>query len=164
MVQTTDRPTTNRKRPVTPADLEWYKSAQRPLAEIIADLSKPIPQQYLSQRKQGGAQLTFLPWYQCANLLDRVCGGQWEKRIVHIFEGKERLYMTVEITIHAQEGSFSRTGSGSENLKETFWNPETQRYEIRDWAYGDVLSKVESTAFRRAAAAWGLARYLYDKD
>ncbi len=123
-----------------------------------------IPRQYLSQRKQGDAMIIYLPWYQCANLLDRCTGGHWEKRIVKLFEGKERLYMTVEIVIHAQEGAFTRQAVGSENLKETFFNKKTNQQEVRDWAYGDVHSKVESTTLRRAAAAWGLARYLYDND
>lgn len=51
---------TTEKHPTTPADLEWYKSPKRPIAEIIADLSKPIPKQYLDARKQAGWAADYL--------------------------------------------------------------------------------------------------------
>ena len=66
-----------------PTKLEWYKEPQRPIAQILADLSKPIPKKYLDSRKQGGANLTYLPWYNAVKLLDRVTGGHWNYAITN---------------------------------------------------------------------------------
>ena len=56
----------------------------------------------------------------------------------------------VRITIHAEEGSFSRESTGYEPLPVK--------------GYGDPQSNAESMAFRRAWANWGLGRELYEKD
>lgn len=36
-----------------PTQPEWYKQPRRPIAEILAGLSKPILSKYLDTRKQG---------------------------------------------------------------------------------------------------------------
>ncbi len=41
-----------------PTKPEWYKQPRRSIAEILADLSKPIPNKYLDSRKQGSTNLT----------------------------------------------------------------------------------------------------------
>ncbi len=147
-----------------PTKPEWYKQPRRPIAEIIADLSKPIPNKYLAQRKQGGAQLTYLPWFRCVTLLDRCTGGHWDYVITNIHTTSERLILTARITIHAAEGSFTREATGTETLKEEYFDKTTQSKQIREWAYGDTSSKAESMALRRCASKFGLALYLYEKD
>jgi hypothetical protein len=72
----------------------------------------------------------------------------------------DRIFITYRLTIHAQEGNFSREATGTEVLKEV--NARTG--EIRELAYGDPSSNSESMAFRRAAAKFGLALHLYEKD
>lgn len=143
---------------------EWYKQPRPPITEIIADLSKPIPNKYLDSRKQGGANLTYLPWYNAVKLLDRCTGGNWDYQITNIHTTSDRLILTARITIHAAEGTFHREATGTETLKEEYFDKTTQSKQIREWAYGDVSSKSESMALRRAAAKFGLALYLYDKD
>jgi hypothetical protein len=145
-------------------DLSWYKPALRPIAEILADLLKPIPTKYLDTRKQGGANLTYLPWYQCVKLLDRCTGGHWDYSIPQIHSTNSRLIITARITIYAAEGSFSREATGHETMLETYFDKEAGCKQQREWAYGDVASKTESMALRRAAAKFGLALYLYNKD
>lgn len=147
-----------------PTKPEWYKEPRRPIAEIIADLSKPIPNKYLAQRKQGGTNLTYLPWFRCVTLLDRCTGGHWDYSITNIHTTSDRLILIARITIHAGEGSFMREATGTETLKEEYFDKNTQRKQIREWAYGDVSSKSESMALRRAAAKFGLARYLYERE
>lgn len=142
----------------------WYKQPRRPIAEIIADLSKPIPNKYLAQRQQGGTQLTYLPWFRCVTLLDRCTGGHWDYSVINIHTTSDRLILTARITIHASEGSFTREATGTETLKEEYYDKITKSKQIREWAYGDVSSKAESMGLRRAAAKFGLALYLYDKD
>lgn len=136
---------------VDPTQPEWYKQPRRPIAQIIADLSKPIPKKYLDTRKQGGASITYLPWYNAVKLLDRVTGGHWDYQITDIHTTSDRLILTARITIYAEEGSFAREATGTETLKEEYFDKTTQSKQIREWAYGDVASKTESMALRRAA-------------
>ena len=147
-----------------PTKPEWYKMPRRPLAEMLADFSKPIPAKYLESRKQGNVNLTYLPWYNAVKLLDRCTGGNWDYQISNIHTTSDRLILTARITIHAANGIFHREATGTETLKEEYFDKTTQSKQIREWAYGDVSSKSESMALRRAAAKFGLALYLYDKD
>lgn len=134
---------------VDPTKLEWYKGFRRPITEILADLSKPIPNKYLATRKQGGTQLTYLPWHICCKLLDRCCPG-WDYSISNIHTTSDRIFVTARLIIRAKEGDISREGTGTELLA--------------CGSYGDPSSNAESMALRRAAAKFGLARYLYEKD
>ena len=147
-----------------PTKPEWYKEARRPIATILADLAKPIPGKYLDTRKQGGANLTYLPWYNAVKLLDRCTGGHWDYQITSIHTTSERIFLTARITIHAESGSFTREASGTELLKEEYLDKETQTHKIRELAYGDSSSNAESMALRRAAAKFGLGLYLYNRD
>ena len=149
---------------LNPTKPEWYKQPRRPIAEIIADLSKPIPNRYLQARKQGGTNLTYLPWFRCVTLLDRCTGGHWDYAITQMHTTSDRLILTARVTIHAAEGTFTREATGTETLKEEYFDKTTQSKQIRSWAYGDVSSKAESMALRRCASKFGLALYLYEKD
>lgn len=120
----------------------------RPLAEIITDLSKPLPTRFLSQRKQGGKSLTYVSWHHINKLMDYFTGGGWEGSVVNIHSTATEVYVVYKVTIHAQEGLFSREATGSEQLDNNAW--------------GEAIAKAESQAFRRACARWGLALYLYD--
>ena len=42
----------------------------RSIEDIIADLSRPVNPRRLRIRKQGGKQITYLPWYQAVKYLD----------------------------------------------------------------------------------------------
>lgn len=120
----------------------------RPLPEILADLSKPLPNRFLSQRKQGGKQLTYVSWHHCNRLMDYFTGGGWEGSVTNIHSTQTEVYVVYKVSIHAQEGLFSREATGSE--------------ELNNNAFGEAIAKAESQAFRRACARWGLALYLYD--
>lgn len=133
-----------------PTKPEWYKTPRRPIAEILADLSKPIPAKYLDTRKQGNTTLTYVPWYNAVKLLDRVTGGHWDYTVGNIHTTSERIFLTARITVHAAEGAFHREATGTELLN--------------CGSYGDPSSNCESMALRRCAAKLGLALYLYDKD
>ena len=145
--------------PLDPSQLGWYKDFRRPITEILADLSKPIPSRYLAQRKQGGAVLVYLPWYNAVKLLDR-CAPGWDYSITQIHTTSDaseaglplraRIFVSVRIVIRAAEGDFAREATGTELLN--------------CGSYGDPSSNCESMALRRAAAKYGLGLYLYDKD
>ncbi len=125
-----------------------FKPYRRPLAEILADLSKPLPDRFLSQRRQGGKELTYVPWNRANKLMDFFTGGGWEGGVVNIHSTLTEVYVVYRVTIHAAEGCFSREATGSEQLDNNAW--------------GEALAKAESQVFRRACARWGLALYLYE--
>ena len=134
---------------VDPTKVEWYKGFRRPITDVLADLAKPIPPRYLATRKQGGTILTYLPWHTCCKLLDR-CAPGWDYSISNVHTTSDRIFITVRLTIRAEEGDISRDATGTELLN--------------CGSYGDPSSNAEGMATRRAAAKFGLARYLYEKD
>ena len=59
-------------------DKPQLKPYGRPLAEILADLAKPLPNRFLQARRQGGKELTYLSWHHANRLMDYFTGGGWE--------------------------------------------------------------------------------------
>jgi hypothetical protein len=163
--------------PLTLVQNHPYKEFRRPISVIIADLSKPIPAKYLSTRRQGKANLTFVSWYHACILLNR-CAPGWRGEITNVCTTADRIILTYRLTIAAEEGDFWREATGTELLKEQkeVWigeGDDRQKLidsigrpvtESRELAYGDPSSNAESMAFRRAAAKFGLGLYLYDKE
>jgi hypothetical protein len=120
----------------------------RSIREIIADLSKPLAARHLKTRQQGGKTLTYLPWYFAVKYLDLFAPG-WSKEIRSITQVGDNLVMVVRIIVPCAEGTVWREASALEPIKGT--------------GYGDCATNCESAALRRAAAQFGLARYLYEK-
>ncbi|WP_287127788.1 Rad52/Rad22 family DNA repair protein, partial [Candidatus Cyanaurora vandensis] len=129
----------------------------RPLAEITADLSRPLPPNLLKTRKQGGQTITYIPWYTVNRLLDRFAPG-WEGSVAQMSFTGERVFVVYSLTIPALEGRFTRQATGTEVLKELDRNGQ-----VRELSFGDPGSRAESMAFRRAAARFGLGLYLYNR-
>jgi hypothetical protein len=123
------------------------------LRDILADLSKPVPdrfiQQYDKPTRGGSVKIDYIPWHDIARLMDYFAPG-WEIEITDKQLSDTHLLLTVRLWIHAAEGRFYRESTGIESLD-------------RD-GYGDFQSMAESMAFRRAAARWGLGAHLYRKD
>lgn len=123
-------------------------AALRSIREIIADLSKPIASQRLKTRKQGGKELTYLPWYQAVRYLDRYAPG-WSYEVRSVVTVGQAVAVTVRISIPCLEGVIYREATGYEPL------------EVK--GYGDPVSNASSMALRRAAAHFGLCLYLYER-
>jgi len=127
---------------------------KRALGAIMHDLEKPIPKRLLEQKPATGGRnsqmLTYCPWYRVQRILNHYTNGFCSYEVVSREVIGDRLMMTVRITIHAQEGDFTRDGTGSELLDTS--------------SYGDPQSNAESMAFRRAAARFGLGLHLYDPE
>ena len=127
---------------------------QRPIAEILADLQKPIPKRLLEQKPATGGRnsqmLTYCPWHRVQRILNHYTGGCCSYAVRERTITDEHVFMTVRITIHAADGDFVRDGTGLERLDVS--------------SYGDPQSNAESMAFRRAAARFGLGLHLYDGD
>lgn len=120
----------------------------RTIEEIVHDLSRAIPDEFLYVRNQGGVELTYISWHGAVRLLDRYAPG-WSGRITQTQVLGERLVLTYSLTIPTSEGVVIRDATGSEQIGVT--------------KYGDPSSNAESMAFRRAASKFGLGLYLYNK-
>jgi hypothetical protein len=121
---------------------------RRPIREIIADLSKPIPDRFLKTKPVKNQQLTFIPWYHAVRLLDWYAPG-WCYEVRSVTPISEQTVLTVRLIIPAAEGDLWREATGIEEDEVT--------------GYGDTSSNAESMALRRAAAKFGLGLYLYDR-
>ncbi len=129
-------------------------SAVRPIAQILADLRRPIPKRLLKEKPasnaKGAPMLTFCPWYRVQRILNHYTGGRCSYEVRERTVTGKHILMTVRITIRAEEGAFYRDGTGLERLDVD--------------SYGDPQSNAESMAFRRAAARFGLGLHLYEGD
>lgn len=128
-------------------------TALRPLADIIADLSKPIAARHLKQKARGGAKLDFIPWYHAVKYLDLYAPGWCYEVRSTVWNTEGRLVLAVRLSVPCAEGVVYREATGTEEEPE-----EGERM------YGDPSSNAESMALRRAAAKFGLGLYLYNKD
>lgn len=147
------------------------------IRQVQEALSRKLPPSVLKTRKQGSANLTYIPWYVVNQILDKYAPG-WTWEITNMVATADRLIVTGRLTIPTAEGNVYREATGTELLKEEkeIWVGEKPNRkplkddigrtvtESRELAYGDPASNAESMAFRRAAARFGLALYLYDKD
>lgn len=126
---------------------EQQPNYARPIGEIVRDLSKEIPSSRLKDKTVAGKKITFIPWYHATSLLDYYAPG-WEYTISlqHI---AEKVVAIASISIHAKEGTITREATGYEDDDKE--------------GYGDPFSNAESMALRRAAAKFGLGRYLYNR-
>ena len=121
----------------------------RSIRDIIKDLSKPIAQKHLKQRKQGTTTLTYIAWYDAVKYLDHFAPG-WSYEIVSVWNDERYCIVKVKITIPCLEGFVSREATGVE--------------ELTSKGYGDYVSNSCSMALRRAAALYGLGLQLYSHD
>lgn len=116
--------------------------------DISEDLHKPVPASKIDTKRKGGVELRFIPWYKAQRILHYYTNGFWENEVLDREIIKDRLCLTVRITIKHADGTESREATGSETL-------DTD-------SYGDFQSNAESMAFRRAAARFGLGLHLYN--
>lgn len=119
------------------------------IGQIETALSRPLPPSLLSKRKQGGKELTYIPWYEVNRILTKYAPG-WNWTIDRVQTTDKQLFLYGTLTIPTADGMVARSATGTEDLS--------------CGSYGDPSSNAESMAFRRAAARFGLGLYLYDKD
>lgn len=120
----------------------------RPIADIINDLSKPIPPRLLQTKTVGGQKIQFIPWYTAVRFLDLYAPG-WNYEVRHVTGIGGKLIIVSRITVPCAEGLVYREATGQEDE------------EVK--GYGDSSSNAESMSLRRAAAKFGLGLSLYDK-
>lgn len=127
----------------------------RSIRAIIDDLSRPLPASCIGKKpvknKRTGqiVELDFIHWQHAVRLLDAHAPG-WTGTVTHLAQIAGKVALIYRITIPCAEGEVAREATGYED--------ET------DVDYGDPFSNAEAMAFKRAAAKFGVALYLYDKD
>lgn len=146
-------------RPTAPG--EWS------VTQIEQALSRRLPNEMVKIKTVDGKKVGYLPWYTVCDILDKYAPG-WRWEIVsttiapgftvqrtnrngeaRTIESMGRLVLVGRLTIPTSHGPISRDATGCEDLLVA--------------GYGDPSSNAESMAFRRAAAKFGLARYLYSE-
>jgi hypothetical protein len=150
--QPVSKSTTTRRNPNPPqAEVQATKLAKpgykRPLAEIMADLAKPVPKRLIKTKTIKGNRINFVPWYNYVKLLNHYCPG-WELDS-EIGQAQGKTTVTAKLTIHAQECSVTRTGVGIENTDLD--------------VFGDAVSNANAQALRKACALFGLTLDLWEK-
>ena len=86
-------------------------------SNITRALSTPVAPELLATRKQGGVELTYIPWHHAANIFDEVCDryeSTWDWTINSVEElEKSKCVVVGTVTI---EG-VSRTATGIEEIE-----------------------------------------------
>jgi len=123
----------------------------RPLAEILRDMNKRVPDKVLKTRNDEGVVLKYIPWYHANRMLSFYAPG-WSGEVRSIiFSGDgSSVSVVYRVTIRGSDGESWRESSGTTAMADT--------------SYGDPVQKAEGMAFRRACARFGLGLYLYHED
>ncbi|MCO5576946.1 hypothetical protein L7F22_030767 [Adiantum nelumboides] len=119
----------------------------RPLAEILRDLNKRVPDQVLLD-KPGSTRPKQIPWYQANRLLSFYAPG-WCGEVRDITFSTDGKFVTViyRVTIRGSDGEAFREASGTVFTANS--NEE------------DPTQQAEQMAFVRACARFGLGLYLH---
>lgn len=123
----------------------------RPLAEILRDMNKRVPDKVLKTRNDEGVVLKYIPWYHANRILSFYAPG-WSGEVRNIVFSADGSTVSVvyRVTIRGSDGECWRESSGTASMADT--------------SYGDPVQKAEGMAFRRACARFGLGLYLYHED
>lgn len=121
---------------------------KRPLAQVTADLMRPLPDCFISWLKKSNNSIPYLTWTDANMILDYVSPG-WSCDVTENQIG-DRVVVKAKLTLLCEEGRISRCSLGSDDLA--------------DEHFGGPLPDAESQAFRRATVRFGLGVYLYDKS
>jgi hypothetical protein len=125
----------------------------RPIAEILEDLRRPIDLSVLSQKPvfSKGEQVGSVPyirWYDLILVLNQTAPGwSWEIRTQFL---PDRCVIEGRLTLRAIEGEYPMEAVGVEMLDSN--------------GYGDPVYSAEASALRRAMAKFGYALELWRKD
>ena len=131
-----------------------HEVGQRTIKEIIADLSKPLPDRLLSKKNVGGTDIKYISWHTAVKILDYRAPG-WTWAITNLTHLNGRVGMTGRLTIPASDGH-----PDSPTVVDYFRDASGTEEDDQD-KYGDPVSNAESMCFRRAAAKFGLGLGLY---
>ncbi|KAH7859077.1 hypothetical protein Vadar_031291 [Vaccinium darrowii] len=140
-----DRSNSGSSNYVVPLDAS--SSITRPLAEILRDLNKRIPDNIIIN-PDAAVSPTFIPWYHANRMLSFYAPG-WcgEVRDV-IFSDNGGVTVVYRVTIRGSDGEAHRESSGT----------------VSSGSSLDPVAAAEEIAFCRACARFGLGLYLYHDE
>jgi hypothetical protein len=123
----------------------------RPLAEILRDMNKRVPDKVLKVKNDNGVSLKYIPWYHANRMLSFYAPG-WsgEVRSITFAADSSTVSVVYRVTIRGSDGEAWRESSGTASVSDT--------------QFGDPVQKAEGMAFRRACARFGLGLYLYHEE
>ncbi|XP_057794779.1 DNA repair RAD52-like protein 2, chloroplastic [Salvia miltiorrhiza] len=119
----------------------------RPLAEILRDLNKRIPDNII---KTNDDHSTFIPWYQANRMLSFYAPGWCGEIRDVIFSENGSVTVVYRVTVRGSDGEAHRESTGTVSP-----------------GNGDIVDPVaaaEQIAFCRACSRFGLGLYLYHED
>ncbi|KAJ3707749.1 hypothetical protein LUZ61_011454 [Rhynchospora tenuis] len=123
----------------------------RPLAEVLKELNKRIPDSLVRTYVEDGCALRYVPWHTLNRILN-LHAPEWSgevRNIVYSPEGKT-VSVVYRVTLYGTDSEIYREATGTSSMDDT--------------TYGDPVQKAEAMAFRRACARLGLGLHLYHEE
>ncbi|KAL1289131.1 hypothetical protein HN51_057886 [Arachis hypogaea] len=122
-------------------------SLARPLAEILRDLNKRIPENIV---KPHDRDPTLIPWYHANRMLSFYAPGWCGEIRDVIFSDNGSVTVVYRVTVRGSDGEAHREATGTVSPS--------------DGHIGDAVAAAEEIAFCKACARFGLGLYLYHED
>jgi hypothetical protein len=123
------------------------------IQQIVAELKKPFPAEEHKERSlPGGGRWFYIPWQLIRKRLDEVCP-DWQVVYADPIIAGELVVIRCRLTICG----ISREGVGN---SEAF----IEKTEAGMYKFGTPIEKAIADAFKNAAEAFGVARYLDDQQ
>ncbi|KAJ1703273.1 hypothetical protein LUZ63_003052 [Rhynchospora breviuscula] len=123
----------------------------RPLADVLKELNKRIPDSLVRTYVEDGCALRYVPWHTLNRILN-LHAPEWSgevRNIVYSPEGKT-VSVVYRVTLYGTDSEIYREATGTSSMDDT--------------TYGDPMQKAEAMAFRRACARLGLGLHLYHEE
>ncbi|XP_006302857.2 DNA repair RAD52-like protein 1, mitochondrial isoform X2 [Capsella rubella] len=123
----------------------------RPLAEILKELNKKIPDSVIRTRVEDGSSIKYIPWH-IVNRIMNMHAPEWSGEVRSVTYSPDGNTVTVayRVTLYGTDAEIFRESTG------------TTPVDCK--GYGDAVQKAEAMAFRRACARFGLGLHLYHED
>lgn len=122
----------------------------RPLAEILRDLNKRIPDNIIKDHGNNDPHSTFIPWYHANRMLSFYAPGWCGEIRDVIFSENGSVTVVYRVTVLGSDGEAYRESTGTVSSE--------------DESVGDPVAVAEEIAFCRACARFGLGLYLYHDE
>lgn len=123
----------------------------RPLADILKELNKKVPDSLVRLRTEDGFNIKYIPWH-IVNRIMNLHAPEWSgevRNITYSADGKS-VSVVYRVTLYGTDAEIYRESTGTAS--------------VDDPGYGDPVQKAEAMAFRRACARFGLGLHLYHED
>ncbi|AAF26028.1 hypothetical protein; 63020-64147 [Arabidopsis thaliana] len=123
----------------------------RPLAEILKELNKKVPDSVIRTRVEDGCSIKYIPWH-IVNRIMNMHAPEWSGEVRSVTYSPDGNTVTVayRVTLYGTDAEIFRESTGTTS--------------VDDKGYGDAVQKAEAMAFRRACARFGLGLHLYHED